>query len=486
MILNSCKRSLVFVILLCFGAVTYAAASTVKAKIKGKITNMESLRDRNISGMELWYKDLATNKEEKIKVYVNYSGDFTAELPADFPINVELKYNWISSIMFVVEPRQTTIVRCEIDQGRLSNPQFFGPHKELNRVVAAYSNERIGLIGQSYADLALIVRQPEKAKKISTELYERISEGVDNLLIEMDADAQATQWVRQDMHYEFYRNILRAELDNVRKSPTDLPNNCCLFLDSLFLNFNPAIMSNSYIDFINEVRNYLYLNISKAMHPTELALKELNFYEMNLSKSAREILFTNTVMQHLNSKNELLLQSFLPLHLKEVKNRSFKSRVTAAYDKIKSYIIVDLDKATPLPEQTRLMADSRILEEIRQKHKGKLVYIDFWATWCKPCVQQFEHSRRLKQEMQYKDVAFVYFCAMSKEDTWKKMIKEHDLAGDHYLLDKEEYETLSKIFAQRGFPHYSILDTQGQIAYKIAKRPSELGELMLDMQDLLP
>ncbi len=485
MILNHCKRFAVVVILLLSFASSYAATTPIKAKIQGKITNMESLSNRNISGMELWYKDLATNREEKIKVHVNYSGDFSAEIPAEFPINVELKYNWTSSIMFVLEPRQTIIVRCEINQGRLSNPNFFGPLKKLNRVVAAYSNERIGLIGQSYADLAMILQQPEKAKKISYELYERISEGVDNLLIEMEADAESTQWVRQDMQYELYRNLLRAELDNVRKSPTDLPDNCCRFLDSLFLNFDPAIMSNSYVDLINEVRNFMYLNISKAMHPTELAMKEITFYEMNLSKKAKDILLTNTIMQHLQSRNELLLQSYLPLYFKEVKTYGLKQRAQASYDKIKDYMPIDLTKPTPLPETDRLIADSKILEEIRAKHKGKIVYIDFWATWCKPCVRQFEHSRRLKQEMQYKDVAFVYFCAMSKEDAWQKMVKEHDLAGDHYLLNDEEYASLSKIFAQRGFPHYSLLDANGIIAYRNAKRPSEMGELMMDMQSLL-
>ena len=485
MTLPTAKAFLAMFLLVWATAIAASTPPTTTAKIKGKITNMEELRDRNVMGLEVIYKDVALNREERIKIPVNYDGEFKAEVPVAYSINVELKLDYISSISLIIDPGQTAIVRCKIERGRLTAPEFYGPRKELNRVVAAYSNERYGRIGQSYADLAMIVRQPKKAKKISHELYERITEGVDDMLIEMEANAEATQWVREDMKYEYYRNLLRAELDNVRKSPTDLPDNCCLFLDSLFINLDPAVMSNSYVDLMNEVRNYLYLNISKAMHPTELAMKEINFYEMNLSRNAKDILLTNTVMQHLNSQSEFMLQSYLPLYFKKVKSQNLKTRAQTAYDKIKGYIAVDLSEPTPLPEQQRLMSDSRILEEIRQKHKGKLVYIDFWATWCKPCVRQFEHSRRLKQELQYKDVAFVYLCAMSKEEEWSKMVKEHDLKGDHYLLDKKEYEILSKVFSQRGFPHYSILDTKGTIAYKNAHRPSEMGDLLRDMDGLM-
>lgn len=486
MALNTAKILVVAFLMVWTNAIYANLYPTAAAKLKGKITNMSELRDRNVMGLELLYKDVALNREERIKVPVNYDGEFKVEIPVPYAINVELKLDYISSIALVVEPGKTAIIRCRIDRGRLTAPLFFGQNKELNRVVAAYSNERYGLIGQSYADLAMIVRQPEKAKKISYELYDRISAGVENLMSKMEAEENAVRWVRQDINYELYRNLLRAELDNVRKKPTDLPDNCCLFLDSLFINFNPAIMSNSYVELMNEVRNYLYLNISKAMHPTELAMKEINFYEMNLSTNAKDILLTQTVMQHLQSQSEFMLQSYLPLYFKKVSSQSLKHRTQTTYNRIKGYVNVDLSEPTPLPEQQRLMSNSRILEEIREKHKGKLVYIDFWATWCKPCVRQFEHSRRLKQELQYKDVAFVYFCAMSKEAEWEKMVKEHDLKGDHYLLSKEEYEVLSKIFSQRGFPHYSILDANGIIAYKNARRPSEMGDLLRDMDDLMP
>lgn len=248
---------------------------------------------------------------------------------------------------------------------------------------------------------------------------------------------------------------------------------------------DPKIMSSSYIDLMNEVRNYLYLNISKAMHPTELAMKEVRFYELNLSQAARDILLTNTVMQHLERRSAFMLQSYLPIYFTKVKSSYLKQRVEKIYQGIQPPLAIDLAEPTPLPEQQRLMSDSRILEEIRTKHKGKLVYIDFWATWCKPCVRQFEHARRLKQELQYKDVAFVYLCAMSKEQEWQKMVQEHDLKGDHYLLDKKEYDTLSKIFSQRGFPHYSILNEQGTIAYKNARRPSEMGDLLRDIDNLM-
>ena len=70
--------------------------------------------------------------------------------------------------------------------------------------------------------------------------------------------------------------------------------------------------------------------------------------------------------------------------------------------------------------------------------RGKLLYIDVWATWCGPCLIEMPDLSKLINEYSGKNIEFVSISIDSKNDydKWRQMVKEKNIGGVH-LYDSE-------------------------------------------------
>lgn len=103
-----------------------------------------------------------------------------------------------------------------------------------------------------------------------------------------------------------------------------------------------------------------------------------------------------------------------------------------------------------------------IFESIMKKYKGKVVYVDFWATWCGPCRSGIERIKPLKEEMKDENVAFVYITNQSSpKGTYDNMIPS--ISGEHYRVSEDEWNILSDKFKISGIPHYTLVGKNGNV-----------------------
>ncbi|WP_114790892.1 TlpA disulfide reductase family protein [Niabella yanshanensis] len=104
----------------------------------------------------------------------------------------------------------------------------------------------------------------------------------------------------------------------------------------------------------------------------------------------------------------------------------------------------------------------KVLSSITDKFKGKVIYIDFWATWCSPCIAGIREIAPLKEEMKEKNTVFLYITdASSPEKTWKNMIA--GINGEHFRLTENEWNYLAGFFNISGIPHYALVNKKGEI-----------------------
>ena len=105
--------------------------------------------------------------------------------------------------------------------------------------------------------------------------------------------------------------------------------------------------------------------------------------------------------------------------------------------------------------------------------KGKLVYVDVWASWCGPCLEEIPYSKKLHSDFQGDKVIFLNVSVDLSREGWKKRLaKEKEWLGTHIILDKSEHDIFAKNYKLRGIPKYLLIDQNGKIVSTDASRPS--------------
>ena len=107
-------------------------------------------------------------------------------------------------------------------------------------------------------------------------------------------------------------------------------------------------------------------------------------------------------------------------------------------------------------------AADKLFDELMKSYKGKVVLVDFWATWCAPCRAGIERIKPLKEEMSGKNVVFVYITGPSSPlETYNNMIP--DIKGEHFRVSNDEWNYLCNKFKVTGIPHQMIVNKKGEV-----------------------
>ncbi len=122
----------------------------------------------------------------------------------------------------------------------------------------------------------------------------------------------------------------------------------------------------------------------------------------------------------------------------------------------------------------------------KEDFKGKLVYMDVWATWCNPCIAEIPVSKKLQSHfINEKRILFVNVSVDSDESEWLNFLaKEKEWTGLHVRVESNEVESFYKKFKLYGIPGYILMDESGNILNIRAPRPSE-GEIKDEIESQL-
>ena len=105
--------------------------------------------------------------------------------------------------------------------------------------------------------------------------------------------------------------------------------------------------------------------------------------------------------------------------------------------------------------------------------KGKLVYIDVWASWCKPCVGEIPHLKELEAKFHGKNIEFVSISIDEDKEAWKSAVKAHDLKGVQLIADNAFKSQFISDYDINQIPTFLLIDKNGKIVDPNAPRPSD-------------
>lgn len=134
----------------------------------------------------------------------------------------------------------------------------------------------------------------------------------------------------------------------------------------------------------------------------------------------------------------------------------------------------------PFPENVELKdANGNVVDF--STFRGKYVYIDLWASWCKPCLKELPALQKLEKELKNKNVVFLSISIDTKEDAWKSKMKEKDMHGNQ-LWDPTN--SLGQALNVKGIPFFAIYDPEGKLYMHDAPRPSQGPGLVMLLEGL--
>ncbi|MBQ8442357.1 MAG: TlpA family protein disulfide reductase [Bacteroides sp.] len=129
------------------------------------------------------------------------------------------------------------------------------------------------------------------------------------------------------------------------------------------------------------------------------------------------------------------------------------------------------------------VANEDLFASIISQFRGKVLLVDFWATWCGPCRMANKEMAPMKEELKDKDIVYVYITGeTSPKGTWENMIP--DIHGEHFRVTDKQWAYLNGTMGIEGVPTYFIIDREGNIKFKtvgfpgVAKMKEELLKVL--------
>lgn len=153
--------------------------------------------------------------------------------------------------------------------------------------------------------------------------------------------------------------------------------------------------------------------------------------------------------------------------MKRPGNPKYKEQVSLAYQSLK-----ETEKNAVAPDFSYPNSKGELVT--LKSMRGRYVYIDLWATWCAPCIAELPDLKKVGTLFNDKKINFVSISvdkAKNKKE-WLDFLKSNDLQGTQLMADHDFDSDFVKKFGVMSIPRFILIDPEGKVIDKDAKRPS--------------
>lgn len=283
----------------------------------------------------------------------------------------------------------------------------------------------------------------------------------------------------QMLYFSMYYNYRLQQSQNKEDGDPlpELPASYFDFMSEIPVNVDGAATNSKYLTYLGSYVNHKHQELIKGIEDYDSdrwAKDGMTLISMLLTGKSYDMMLAQRINGSLRDGKANPVKEQYEMFLTE--KREQYPDIVAAMEK--NYAVAEsLMPGQPAPALTLKNLEGKDVS--LSDFEGKVVYVDFWASWCGPCMAEVPHAKKLKEALKdEKDVVFLYISIDDTEDPWKKAVEAKELKGVH-VISKSWRGEAPKKYSVHGIPRYYLINRDGTIANNDAPRPSS-GEVLIN------
>lgn len=418
-------------------------------------------------------------------VDIHPDGRFEATFPIWYPLSyfIDLKDRFID---FYIEPGQTLAIIIDwpkvaaTHQGNSPYISYMGASGKINSDLNS-----LNIDARDYRQFLKDVKSlgPADFKFKYEKKWREADSTLQQQFKEKKTVPQARRIAKSKLDNEygatFFDYVNRRDYEKTQDSTNAIlhepvPVAYYSFLNRLNLNDWALLTSNSFSSFVNR---YEY------SEPFNIAARFRVGGDTDLEKAINGDKITDSIVQNFYaSKNSLVYEIAKlrkqPFLLKYAFLNDTGDQKSTYISQLKKTMSVDFfrKELDDVLAKAQLSKSSQgykipgnkagsIFQNIIAPHKGKTLFVDFWATTCAPCVAGIKHNFDLRKKYENNpDFAFLFITSEDESPVkdYKKFVAEQQLTNT-VILNINDYRYLRELFRFNGIPRYVIIGSEGNI-----------------------
>ena len=119
-------------------------------------------------------------------------------------------------------------------------------------------------------------------------------------------------------------------------------------------------------------------------------------------------------------------------------------------------------------------SEKKSFDEFLNENNDKIIYVDFWASWCKPCLKEIPKIRKLSKDYKNSEIIFVFFSIDENLETWDNLSKELNIKSYEFNFNSHQFKKpeIFKELKLSSLPRYLIIKNS-IIIDENAKKPNK-------------
>ena len=349
-----------------------------------------------------------------------------------------------------------------------SNIRYRGTAASKNVIIAEYLRS-YNSAKRPYAAKAAEIQAflPEEYAASVVQEYQRLYRHQLAFIASHVMDEILMEWMFFELMADYFIDLFEYpelhRMSNSGKGDWSAPLSYYSFLDQLPDYSQGMFINANFARFVpnNFLHSYVFERVqSNTGSLQEIEIKEIINESIPSNKLFRELIFCELVNHYVQLYGTDIYEEYKRTIIDpEIDNSILRRNLFNHYNLGGEYN----SKSTAIEfKEFPGMSGALAYDQFKRQIKGKVVFVDVWATWCAPCIIEMPNTQILKENVATDDADFVFVCLDSDPSAWQREVRKLNLEGTHYYFNKTQSKFVKNQLQLYSFPHYVLFNRVGQ------------------------